>query len=143
MDRRTFRSQRLASDPSASREALTAIARGSAKANGADLRSLRLIEVGGLPSGVEVTVEVDGAGGHAVHATAAVPEIIQDQETGLLFDPESLEDLTRSILQLLQNPALAVRMGCAGRKRAEANFTWQRVTSKMAKRIQAEVDLRT
>ena len=73
----------------------------------------------------------------------AVPEIIQDQETGLLFDPESLEDLTRSILQLLQNPALAVRMGCAGRKRAEANFTWQRVTSKMAKRIQAEVDLRT
>ena len=61
----------LASDPSASREALTAIARGSAKANGADLRSLRLIEAGGLPSGVEVTVEVDGAGGHAVHATAA------------------------------------------------------------------------
>jgi starch synthase len=73
----------------------------------------------------------------------AVPEIVQDGETGFLFDPESVEDLTRSLLTLLQNPELAARMGCAGRKRAEANFTWQRVTSKMAARIQAEIDRRS
>jgi len=69
----------------------------------------------------------------------AVPEIVQDGETGLLFDPESVDGLTTALVQLLENPELAVRMGCAGRKRVESQFTWEHVTTKMAKRIGAEL----
>jgi cell wall-associated NlpC family hydrolase len=83
----------LAADPSASREALIAVARSSAGANGAGLRSLRLIETGGLPSGVEVTVEVDGANGHAVDATAAAEVEFSAELPAGVFRPVDLSGL--------------------------------------------------
>ena len=67
----------------------------------------------------------------------AVPEIVQDEETGLLFEPESVDGLTTALVTVLRNPELATRMGCAGRKRVESQFTWEQVAAKMARRIDA------
>lgn len=69
----------------------------------------------------------------------AVPEIVQDGETGLLFDPESVDGLTMALVRLLENPELALRMGCAGRTRVESQFTWEQVAARMTRRMDAEL----
>jgi cell wall-associated NlpC family hydrolase len=83
----------LADDPSATQPELLAIARASATANGAGLSSLRLIESNGLPSGVEVTVEVDGAEGRAVQATAAAEVVFSAELPSGSFRPVDLTGL--------------------------------------------------
>jgi starch synthase len=56
-----------------------------------------------------------------------VPEIVLDGETGLLFPGEDVPALARTLEGLLSDPERATAMGCAGRARAEALFTWQRI----------------
>lgn len=53
----------------------------------------------------------------------AVPEVLVDGETGLLFRPGAPEDLARCVGQLLDNPELAVRMGRAGHIRLQDHFS--------------------
>jgi glycosyltransferase involved in cell wall biosynthesis len=53
----------------------------------------------------------------------AVPEIVVDGVTGLLFDPGSPTSLARSLEQLLSDPSRAAMMGVAGRRRLEAEFS--------------------
>lgn len=56
-----------------------------------------------------------------------VPEIVLEGETGLLFPGENVPELARNLEALLSDPERAMAMGCAGRARAESNFTWQRI----------------
>lgn len=63
--------------------------------------------------------------------TGAIPELIRDGETGHLVPVDDVEALTHRLLSLLESPELARRLGEAGRKRADQNFTWPAVTSKM------------
>ncbi len=51
------------------------------------------------------------------------PEIVAHGETGLIVEPGDPEALAASIETLLENPAIALRMGAAGRKRAESLFS--------------------
>ena len=51
-----------------------------------------------------------------------IPEVVSDQETGILVRPNSVEDLVESIERLLHNPNLRSSMGSAGRKRVEKYF---------------------
>ncbi len=53
----------------------------------------------------------------------AVPEIVVDGETGLLFQPGAPEDLARCLRQLLDDPAFAERLGRAGYARLQADFS--------------------
>lgn len=53
----------------------------------------------------------------------AVPEIVIDGETGLLFQPGAPEDLARCIGRLLDDPALAGQMGRAGLARLQEHFS--------------------
>jgi len=53
----------------------------------------------------------------------AVPEIVVDGETGLLFEPGNAAALAAALQRLLGDPALARRMGAAGRARLEAEFS--------------------
>jgi phosphatidyl-myo-inositol dimannoside synthase len=84
-----------------------------------------------LPSRQEgfgiVFLEAMAAGLPIVAArAAAVPEVVDHDETGLLVPPGSPDDLAAALLRLLDDEALRRRMGEAGRKRVEA-FAVERV----------------
>lgn len=53
----------------------------------------------------------------------AVPEIVIDGETGLLFEPGRSDALARCLRELLNDPARAARLADAGRRRLEAEFS--------------------
>ena len=51
-----------------------------------------------------------------------IPELVVDQETGLLFERNNDVDLAEKIIRLLRDKDLAERMGKAARQRAEEEF---------------------
>jgi len=53
----------------------------------------------------------------------AVPEIVENGRSGLLFEPGSPAALADALRRLLLDPAAAVRMGQAGRERLEQHFS--------------------
>lgn len=53
----------------------------------------------------------------------AVPEIVVDRVTGLLFEPGSSTSLARCLDDLLTDPGRAAMMGAAGRRRLEVAFS--------------------
>jgi len=55
--------------------------------------------------------------------TGGTPELVIDGETGLLIDPGTPAPLGAAILRLLDDPALARRLGASGRRRIEQHFT--------------------
>ena len=56
-----------------------------------------------------------------------LPETISDGSTGFLVRPGDPEDLADKITLLLDDPELRTRMGQAGRRRFEQDFTWPTV----------------
>ena len=58
-----------------------------------------------------------------------VPEIVEDQQTGLLVPPENPEALTGAIVRLLTNIPLRRRLAAAGYERAQ-DFTWARAVDR-------------
>lgn len=52
-----------------------------------------------------------------------IPEIIQHERTGLLIPPESPEPIVEALHRLLQNESLRQRLGEAGRRHVEAEFS--------------------
>jgi len=55
-------------------------------------------------------------------------DILQDGRTGLLIPPQNARALAQAILNVLENPALADRLGHAGREHVRANFSFERLT---------------
>ncbi len=53
-----------------------------------------------------------------------IPEVVVDGKTGLLIEPNNPQALAAAIEKLLNAPDLRIKMGNAGRKRVEQNFTW-------------------
>lgn len=54
-----------------------------------------------------------------------VPEAVQDGATGLLVDPDSEGELFEALKRLLNDAALAARLGRAGRDRVLKDFRWE------------------
>lgn len=52
---------------------------------------------------------------------------VAEGATGLLFEPGNVEELTRQMERLLDDPPLRERMGQAARERFERHFTWDAV----------------
>ncbi len=52
-------------------------------------------------------------------------DAVVDGETGVLVDGESVEDLSRTIRELLADPARLQSLGAAGRRRVETTHNWQ------------------
>jgi glycosyltransferase involved in cell wall biosynthesis len=63
--------------------------------------------------------------GRAVIATAVggLPEIVQDHETGILFEPGRADLLADAIGEFLREPELIRSMGRAARRRAQVEFS--------------------
>ena len=78
-------------------------------------------------------------------ATGGIPEVVEDEVTGLLvpFDPVDdtsrapreperfARDLADRVNRLLEDPAEARRFGLAGRERAVAEFSWSSVAERV------------
>jgi len=64
--------------------------------------------------------------------SGGVPEAVHEGETGLLVDPAGLDEVGRALQNLLDDRALAGRLGAAGRRAVETYYNWDRVTADLA-----------
>jgi len=79
----------------------------------------------GMPLAV---IEACAAGVAVVAArVGGVPEIIEDGRTGTLFEPSDEGSLTKALLDLIADPALARSMGEAGARGAQSRFDVKRM----------------
>lgn len=62
-----------------------------------------------------------------------VPEVVQDNRSGLLVEPGDVNGLIAAIERLFENKELASRMGAAGRARVEELFEWKNLADQMAR----------
>jgi glycosyltransferase involved in cell wall biosynthesis len=70
----------------------------------------------------------------------AMPEIIEDGETGFLVEPGDVEALARRIVELAKNRERKLRMGTRARDRVLQRFTWSRVVSLITNEMFAGAD---
>jgi glycosyltransferase involved in cell wall biosynthesis len=79
------------------------------------------------PFGI-VAVEAMAAGRPVVASSVGgLPSIVVDGETGLLVPPGDASVLAGALERLIGDPALAARMGAAGRARAQSLFDWDAI----------------
>ena len=67
---------------------------------------------------------------------SGVPELIDDQETGLLVPEKDAEALADAMQKLIDDPAYAVNMGLAGRAKVSSEFNVYNSADKLAKLFQ-------
>jgi glycosyltransferase involved in cell wall biosynthesis len=67
----------------------------------------------------------------------ANPEMVQDGTTGYTVPSNAAAPLAERLIRLLRDPALARRMGEAGRRLAEERFTWSAVARRIHEQVQA------
>ena len=60
-----------------------------------------------------------------------ISEFLADFENGFLIDPGNSAQLAQRVLNLLQNPDLAKKMGDLGRKKIEETFDWRLITKQV------------
>jgi glycosyltransferase involved in cell wall biosynthesis len=86
------------------------------------LAAFDVVAVPSLNEGMgKAAVEAMAAGLPVVaSAVSGLREVVRDGETGILVPPADPGRLADAILQLLRDPVLRVRMGAAGRARAES-----------------------
>jgi glycosyltransferase involved in cell wall biosynthesis len=56
---------------------------------------------------------------------SGLPEVVLDQQTGLLVKKDDNSALAEAIAFLLDHPEVAIEMGRAARRRAKELFSWQ------------------
>jgi phosphatidyl-myo-inositol dimannoside synthase len=61
--------------------------------------------------------------------TGGIPEAVREGETGLLVDAEQLDDVCGTLRTLLNDRAMAARLGEAGRQAVERYYNWDRVAA--------------
>ena len=67
----------------------------------------------------------------------AIPEIIHDGETGLLFASDDASELATSLIKILGNPLGSRGMGSAGARRLDSEFSWRAAAEKIVAGIEA------
>jgi len=61
-----------------------------------------------------------------------IPEVVCDQETGLLFSPEDIDDAKKKLRELINRPALRTEMGQAAKEHAQ-QFSPEAYSERMMK----------
>jgi glycosyltransferase involved in cell wall biosynthesis len=64
-------------------------------------------------------------------AHGALPEIVEQNVTGLLVEPKNEAALAQAIVSLLEDEPRRAKMGQQGRRRVEEHFTVERVASEI------------
>jgi glycosyltransferase involved in cell wall biosynthesis len=79
----------------------------------------------GAIEGTPVAILEAGASGLPVVSTChgGISDVVISNETGLLVKERDVAEMTRRLLQLLRDPALAQELGQAARRRVEMNFS--------------------
>lgn len=104
-------------------------------------------DVFALPAGEDERGQVEGFGlvfseahahGKPVVAgrSGGVPDAVLDGETGFLVEPQNPEALADRIIAILDDPALAARLGNAGRRRIEEELNWRVFAEKALEAVQ-------
>lgn len=72
--------------------------------------------------------------GSAVVASAVggIPEVVADGQTGLLVPPGNERALAAAVNALIAEPARAAEFGASGRRRAAAEFSWDKIAAQTA-----------
>ena len=63
-------------------------------------------------------------------AVGGILEVVVDNETGVLVPPANPEALAAALTRLLNDPDIRRRMGQAGRRRVEAQFSWASIAER-------------
>ncbi len=63
--------------------------------------------------------------------SGGIPDAVRDGETGLLVDPTDVKAIAGTVERVLNDSALARKLGAGGRKAVETYFNWDRVTREM------------
>ena len=58
--------------------------------------------------------------------TCAIPEVVENNHTGLLVEPKNIEALADALISLLKDKERRVRMGLEARKRVLRLFSWDK-----------------
>ena len=61
-------------------------------------------------------------------STEGLPEVVVDQQTGILFHSKNVESLTEAIIWMIKHPEQRREMGTKGREKVLAKFTREKVT---------------
>lgn len=62
--------------------------------------------------------------------SGGVADAVIDNVTGLMVDPESVDDIAGAIIKLAEYENLRNKLGFAGRERAIKDFNWQKLSNK-------------
>jgi glycosyltransferase involved in cell wall biosynthesis len=90
-----------------------------------EFQTARLVVLPSFAEGFALTpLHAMAAGCPTVYTSrGSGPESIQDGENGLLIDPARPDEIAKAILRLLRDDELADRLGRAGRRHVEENFS--------------------
>jgi glycosyltransferase involved in cell wall biosynthesis len=72
-------------------------------------------------------------------AIGALPDIVQNGDTGYLLAPHDVQGLARSLNLLLSDPDRCRRFGERGRAYVRERYTWDRTAAKMAEQIRTAI----
>lgn len=89
---------------------------------GLDVEGLGIVFLEASATGVPVVA------GHS----GGAPEAVRDGETGCVVDGRSVEQIAETIADLLADPALARRMGAAGREWIIRDWNWDQHAARLA-----------
>lgn len=67
-------------------------------------------------------------------------EILEDNNAGLLVNPENLQEFAEAIIKLLQDPELRKQMGDNGRKYVVENHSWESVARRVGEVCQQALE---
>ena len=95
---------------------------------------LQILDVYALSSfseGTSVSILEAMASGLPVVTTrvGGNPEVVREPDTAFLVDSDNDEQMAAKLLELLRNPALREKMGRAGKARAYAEFSQEKMVS--------------
>ena len=70
----------------------------------------------------------------------ALPDIVQNGKSGILVDPDNLEQLANALIELLSDPVKCRRFGEVGQRSVEGGFSWEAVGIRLRNEILREIE---